>query len=57
MNRKRLFALFAFLSLAGFFGIMLWFVPRMDLAGAFLIGLVLAAYDLWTQLRPRRRRA
>ncbi len=57
MNRKRLFALFAFLSLAGFFGVMLWFVPRLDLAGAFLIGLVLAAYDLWTQLRPRRRRA
>ncbi|MBA3447180.1 MAG: hypothetical protein H0T56_06175 [Pseudaminobacter sp.] len=55
MNRKRLFALLAFLCLAGFFGVVLAFVPRLDLAAAILIGLALAAYDLWTQLRPRRR--
>ena len=55
MTRKRLFALLAFLSLVGFFGVILRFVPRMDLAGVFLIGLLLVVYDLWTQLKPRRR--
>ena len=54
MTRKRLFAFLAFLSLLAFFGVILRFVPRLDLAGAFLIGLLLVAYDLWTQLRPRR---
>jgi hypothetical protein len=54
MTRKRIFALIAFLALAGFFGVVLRFVPRMDLAGAVLLGLGLAGYDLWTQLRPRR---
>ena len=49
MTRKRLFALLAFL------GVILWFVPRLDLAGVFLIGLLLVVYDLWTQLKPRRR--
>ena len=55
MIRKHLFAFLAFLSLAGFFSVVLWFVPRVDLAGAILLGLALAAYDLWTQLRPGRR--
>jgi hypothetical protein len=55
MTRKRLFALLAFLSLLAFFGVVLWFVPRVDLTAAVCIGLVLAAYDLWIQLKPRRR--
>jgi hypothetical protein len=55
MTRKRLFAVLAFLSLLGFFGVVLAFVPRVDLGGAILLGLALAAYDLWTQLGPRRR--
>ena len=55
MTRKRLLGLFAFMCLAAFFGIILSRVPRLDLAGAVLIGLGLAAYDLWTQLKPRRR--
>jgi hypothetical protein len=55
MNRKRLFAFLAYLALLGFFGVVLAFVPRVDLGGAVLLGLALAAYDLWTQLRPRRR--
>ena len=55
MTRKRLFALLALLCLVGFFGVVLKFVPRLDLAGAILLGLALAAYDLWTQLRPRWR--
>jgi hypothetical protein len=56
MIRKRLFALLAFLCLAAFLGVILARVPRLDLAGAILIGLALAGYDLWTQLKPRRRR-
>ena len=55
MTRKRLFALLAFLCLAAFFGIILYRVPRLDLAGAVLIGLALAGYDLWSQLKPRRQ--
>jgi hypothetical protein len=54
MNRKRFFAFLALLALASFLCVVLWFVPRVDLAGAILLGLGLAAYDLWTQLRPRR---
>lgn len=50
MTRKRLFALLAVLSLVGFFGVILFFVPRTDLAGVFILGLLLVVYDLWTQL-------
>ena len=57
MTRKRLFALLALLCLLAFLGVILWFVPRLDLAGAFLIGVLLVVYDLWAQLGPRRRRA
>jgi hypothetical protein len=56
MTRKRLYAFLAYLALLGFFGVVVAFVPRLDLGGAILLGLALAAYDLWTQLRPRRRR-
>ena len=52
MTRKRLFALLAFLCLVAFFAVVLYRVPRLDLAGAVAIGLGLAAYDLWTQLAP-----
>ncbi|WP_183097041.1 hypothetical protein [Mesorhizobium sp. YM1C-6-2] len=55
MTRKRIFALLAFLCLAAFFGIMLYRVPRLDLAGAILIGIALVGYDLWSQLKPRSR--
>jgi hypothetical protein len=55
MTRRRIFALLAFLCLAAFFGIMLYRVPRLDLAGAILIGIALVGYDLWSQLKPRRR--
>ena len=45
-----------FVGSASFASVFAYFVPRMDLAGVFLIGLALVAYDLWTQLRSRRRR-
>jgi prepilin signal peptidase PulO-like enzyme (type II secretory pathway) len=56
VTQNRLFALLAFLCMASFFGVLLRFVPRVDLAVAVTIGLALSAYDLWTQLGPRRRR-
>jgi len=56
MTRTRLFALLAFLCLAAFLGIVLLRVPRVDLAGAISIGIALVGYDLWSQLKPRRRR-
>ncbi|RUM96321.1 hypothetical protein EET67_18405 [Pseudaminobacter arsenicus] len=55
MLRKKIFAAFAFLTLAAFCFILLRFVPRLDLTVVLLIGLVLAAYDIWDELfRPRR---
>ena len=56
MTQNRLFAALAFLCMASFFAVLLRFVPRVDLAVAILVGLGLSAYDLWTQLGPRRRR-
>lgn len=56
MIRNRLFAALALLGLVVFFGVVLAKVPRLDLAGAVAIGLVLAAYDLWSQLFRRRPR-
>jgi hypothetical protein len=53
MGRKRVFALMAMATLGLFCGILLWFVPRLDLAGAVLLGLGLAAYDVWDQLFRR----
>ena len=56
MKRRRLFGLLAFLCMAAFFAIMLYRVPRLDLAIAVLIGLGLAAYDLCSQLFRRNPR-
>jgi hypothetical protein len=42
--------------LAAFFVIILYRVPRLDLAGAFLIGIALVGYDLWSELFRRRAR-
>ena len=55
MTRKRLFALLAVLSLVGFFGVILLFVPGRDVAGVFILGLLLVFYDLWSQLKSARR--
>ena len=56
MNRKRLFALLAFITFTGFLGILIWFVPRLDLGIAVSIGIALAAYDIWDQLFRRGAR-
>jgi hypothetical protein len=52
MLRARLLAFLALLAFATFFGVILRFVPRWDLAVVVLIGLALVLYDLWTQLGP-----
>jgi MFS superfamily sulfate permease-like transporter len=49
MLRSRLLAALALLIFIAFFGVILAFVPRWDLGAAVLIGVALAAYDLWTQ--------
>jgi hypothetical protein len=54
MTRSRLLALLAFVGFSAFFAVMLVKIPRADLSAAILLGLGLAAYDLWTQLGPRR---
>lgn len=59
MLRSRLLALLALLALlvfVAFFGVILAFVPIWDLGVAVLIGVALAAYDLWTQLGRSRAR-
>ncbi|HEV7253985.1 MAG TPA: hypothetical protein VGN97_12935 [Mesorhizobium sp.] len=50
MLRSRLLAALALVVFIGFFGIIFAFVPLWDLGFAVLIGVALAAYDLWTQL-------
>ncbi|MFK0278526.1 hypothetical protein ACIQUG_32995 [Ensifer sp. NPDC090286] len=53
MNRRRTFALVAFLALVAFCSVILTFVPRIDLAAALLIGILPAGYDIWDQLFRR----
>jgi hypothetical protein len=55
MVRDRIIAAVALAVLAGFLGIVAIKVGRTDLTAVIGIGLALAAYDLWRQLRPRRR--
>lgn len=41
----RAIALFAFAVLAGFLGILIWNVPRLDLGIVILVTLILGGYD------------
>lgn len=54
MLTDRLIATLAFVCLAGFLGILAFSVKRVDLGIAVGIGILLVAYDLWTQLGRRR---
>lgn len=56
MTRNRIMALLALAVFAGFLAVVVFKLKRVDLAVASLIGLGLATYDLWTQVRPRRSR-
>jgi hypothetical protein len=51
----RLLALTAFIVFVGFFGIIVWKVPRPDLIAVVLIGVAFVAYDLWRLLLRRGR--
>jgi hypothetical protein len=52
---NRLIRLFAFLMFAGFFAIILWKVPRLDLAAVIGLGTLAVLYDLFeTERRDRR---
>lgn len=51
---NRLLALVAFLTLAGFLGILLWFVPRIDLGAVIVLTLAMAGYDFYLSMRRRR---
>lgn len=53
MNRSLnlIVAAAALLVLAGFLGILIWFVPRLDLGAVVAITLAMVAYDFIRQLR------
>lgn len=55
MIHHRIVALLALAALTAFFGVVILKLPRVDLTVAALIGIGLAAYDLWLQLGPGRR--
>ena len=56
MTIDRVFAFIAVLALLSFFGVVIVFVPHVDLVIAIGIGLALACYDIWDQLwRPKPR--
>ena len=55
MIHHRIMALLAMAALAGFFGVVVVKLARIDLTIAALIGLGLVGYDLWLQLGPGRR--
>jgi hypothetical protein len=42
----------AFALLVAFLGVLIWYVPRLDLGGVLLVTLALAGYDLFV---PGRR--
>ena len=53
---NRLVAILAFAMLAGFLGILLWYVPRIDLGVVIAITLILALVDLYRSAGERDRR-
>jgi hypothetical protein len=44
----------AFAALVGFLGVLVFWVPRIDLTGVILVTLALAAYDLFRPGHGRR---
>jgi hypothetical protein len=54
MLTNRILAFIAFTAFIGFFAVIVWKVPRVDLVVVVLIGVGLAGYDLWRLLLRRR---
>jgi hypothetical protein len=55
LSTDRILALLAFALFAVFLGIVGLTVKRVDLLTVLIIGIALAGYDLWRELKPRRR--
>jgi len=52
---NRMVAIMAFAMLAGFLGILLWYVPRWDLGAVIAITLIMALIDLYRSAGERGR--
>ena len=52
--RDTVFALFALACLIAFFAVVLSRVPHVDLIVVILIGLGLACYDIYTEIRHKK---
>ena len=50
---NRFVAFFALAVLIGFLGILVYRVPRLDLAGVVAVTVLLAAYDIWRNASER----
>lgn len=48
---NKLMALLGFAVLTGFLGILLWFVPRVDLGAVIVITIALCGYDFLTSAK------
>jgi len=55
MRLTRALALLAFAVLLAYLAVYLVRVPRLDLAVVVTATVLLVAWDLWTQIGPRRR--
>lgn len=53
---NRILSLFAFLVLVGYLSILVWRVPRIDLATVIAITLLLALWDIYSSARRGRSR-
>lgn len=51
----RIMALLAYLILAAFLIILIWHVPRLDLAGVVLVTLIFAGWDMAAVMRSHKR--
>jgi hypothetical protein len=54
MITNRIFAFTALAGFGAFFGVVIAWVPHVDLVAVIVIGLALASYDIWSQLGPGR---
>jgi hypothetical protein len=53
---NRASAILAFLTLTAFVGVLLWFVPRLDLGAVIVVTLALALVDLYRSAGERDKR-
>lgn len=56
MTLARLLTIVAFAVFCGFLGILLAYVPRLDLSGVVIVSVLIAGYDLFLHRPPSARR-